>query len=267
MPALEQAQQQADEQRRDERTLAALALAAFLLALPDLRSELLLAVRHNRAPETATAGTFGKLSTTLTDTAIASYLMGRLRAIGHTTEALRKYHAGNPAVATDFLRTRNAVSEADLVALRAVYRPRVLDQLARLMVWLGRSMAETAAPAPGAPEETESALPARLDVLGLTAANPYSLTRVVEDVVHGAYDEGGISLDHDPLARQVLLGYEYVSQRDAKVRPTHRAADGDFAAVDDPHKLQYFSSLLQEPSCRCERVAIYGVPGTPPQLI
>jgi hypothetical protein len=57
----------------------------------------------------------------------------------------------------------------------------------------------------------------------------------------------------------VLKGWMYVTQRDERVRDTHRVLDGEVAAPEDAAKLALFEERLSDWNCRCELVPVYEV--------
>lgn len=100
--------------------------------------------------------------------------------------------------------------------------------------------------------------------------NFFVVDSIYNTTTHDAYQKGIRDINEEQPISKVLRGYQYVTMRDDRVRPTHREAgemNGGYAEKSNIERLTYFDKLLHDWGCRCTLVAIYGLPDEPVILL
>jgi SPP1 gp7 family putative phage head morphogenesis protein len=105
--------------------------------------------------------------------------------------------------------------------------------------------------------EAQKYLGERLDAAGLSGTNPYLLNTLVRTQIAIAYSAGQWNALQDPFIQQELWGYEIVTARDDRVRPTHAACDGMKLPKNDPTWNYLWPPLFGDYNCRCIVVEIW----------
>jgi len=93
-----------------------------------------------------------------------------------------------------------------------------------------------------------------LNKLGVTKANPHQIKTLYETAITRAYGKGRWDRDHTPKVWRLFWGYEYVTMRDDRVRPAHRALDRTTLPKNDPFWFKYWPPNGW--NCRCQVVQI-----------
>lgn len=90
--------------------------------------------------------------------------------------------------------------------------------------------------------------------LGYEKTNPHQIKTLYETAIARSYSKGRWDRDHSQGVWGLFWGYEYVTMRDDRVRPAHRALDGATLPKDDPFWLTYWPPNGW--NCRCIVVPI-----------
>ena len=239
--ASEASKVQAEKQERDRDLIASIALAGASGIEDQLR----------KAPDAldvpaAVKAALDDLVDVLVHSAEASFQRARQRMFEGFFEALDKdptlYHYVHENI-NDILSNSDRLPEGTALNLRAAWTEKAKDFVKTLIAYVMGKLAK-------APTKDSKGI---LIGLGLLE-NVFLLASVIDTFTHDAYQEGLIwSGQNDPV-HEILLGYEYVSMRDTRVRPRHRDEDGEFAYLDDAAKMKEFVRLLNDWGCRCTLV-------------
>lgn len=264
MAATKEAQEQARQQERDRAAVVALILASLPLwgeSLDALAARM--AAKQLRGTlEEELGQVFSFLPATLVNTAVAAALASRLRVLRRLLALLESRQDLRALWGT---RWRERLAEALRTSEEVAWRIR--NAVAHEVIERTQTLvAHVAARLRVQDISTTAEAIAALEAAGVRT-NPFAVQILLDAAAHDAYQEELQEVHEDPLIREILQGYEYVSMRDSRVRPTHRAADGTFVQPGDSSTLSYLNGLLQEWGCRCSLVPIYGNPHLPPQLI
>lgn len=95
----------------------------------------------------------------------------------------------------------------------------------------------------------------KLDSLGLTPNNPYTIESIVRTQNMIAHSAGRWQADQDPDVQEILWGYTYVTVGDDRVRPEHAALDGVTLPKNDPFWKKYWPPNGW--SCRCMTIPVF----------
>lgn len=246
---------QAKEQERDNDAIAAALLASLLFLVPRLRDAALQALADHADIATALAKVAEDyLPHALVNGALTAHAMAQARSITAAAPLLEEYgFTAGPGLPT-------------AAELLPVYMPLAVKEVATLLLWFDKEV--TAATA-GIEEPAERLRVGRerLEALGLRDQDPFSLQSAIYTITHRGYVDGVRDVGRGTGMRAILLGWEYVSQRDKKVRPAHVKFDGQFCDVGDDVMWETFQDHFEEPNCRCFPVPIFGKPGTRPVLV
>jgi len=103
-----------------------------------------------------------------------------------------------------------------------------------------------------------SRLAEAFEAAGITAEKPWLLETLTRTEVQKAYRAGAWQADRDPVLREYLIGYEYVTAGDLRVRPTHDLMDGSRAPLDHPiWSLWNPETGFTGYNCRCGILKVY----------
>jgi len=128
-------------------------------------------------------------------------------------------------------------------------------------------ISQTAAKGPPIRQGVTTILEA-IDKLGITNINPSQVKTLYTTSITQAFAEGKWIQDHTPQVWSKFWGYEYVTMRDDRVRPNHRAWDGTVLPKNDPFWAKYWPPNGW--NCRCQVIQIINKratwqPRNPPQ--
>lgn len=93
-----------------------------------------------------------------------------------------------------------------------------------------------------------------LRAIGYDKTNAFQIKTLYETAITRAYGKGQWDRYNSPRVWNLFWGYEYVTMRDDRVRPAHRALDGATLPKDDPFWVTYWPPNGW--NCRCIVVPI-----------
>lgn len=259
MAVSEKSQRTADEQERDRAAVAALALAWFWDHQDELVARIKVAVATGKGFEGIVQAVMDELTEQLAYAGVAAWSQARIRVAANVAKAvavspaLRKLFPKD--VRTYILEQLEAASEPE--KLLAVFEEEAKVFTDTLAAFLNSHLRQGMTP-----EEVEAALEAS----GL-AGGAYSIVSIYNTFTHDIYTDALRTFNVLEPVKSIFFGFEYVTMRDTRVRPTHRAADSLVAVAGDRETILRFAKLLADWGCRCTLVALYAVPGSKPKLV
>jgi SPP1 gp7 family putative phage head morphogenesis protein len=195
-----------------------------------------------RSPNMTLAGTVADIL--ITGNLVARWHALRI-AVPHV-ESFADVVSSNPSewtvpsivnTALQFLADKNAMTPQQYAAMRDTYRAAGFtiageteaDVLDRALQSLQRS-ARLGLSA----DDAGAALNRSLRAAGYDQLRPWHARLVAQMNYASAYGAGSWEQLHDPRIRGIIPAYRYVTMRDERVRPAHRAMEGHVAARTDP---------------------------------
>jgi SPP1 gp7 family putative phage head morphogenesis protein len=104
-----------------------------------------------------------------------------------------------------------------------------------------------------------SKLEAKLNSMGFTPQNSYTIENLFRTQSQLAYNAGKWETEQDPVIQELLWGYVYVTMNDDRVRPEHQVLEGVTLPKEHP-----FWKTAYPPngwSCRCVAIPIWNNEG------
>lgn len=197
------------------------------------------------------------ISGLFSDAMLAAHLSGRLQsmmnAARHRQKTQRRFGLYESAV--DFAAKRAQLSSDKISYLRGRYGDAAVNVMSSSIDPEIESVAKEATSEiirQGMHvREARNYLGKRLDAAGLSGTSPYLLNTLVRTQISIAYSAGQWNALQDPVIQQELWGYEIVTARDDRVRPTHENCDGMRLPKDDPTWNYLWPPLFGDYNCRC----------------
>jgi len=93
------------------------------------------------------------------------------------------------------------------------------------------------------------------DLAGITPVSSYTLENIFRTQTQMTYSAAKWQADQDPVVKEILWGYKYVTVGDDRVRPSHELLDGTTLPAGDPFWRTNFPPNGW--SCRCTAIELF----------
>lgn len=246
---------------RERDALIGKATAPTRHAMVNLRKNVIRAYRTGNDIGQAIREGFAVLHPQLQDAMAAGHLQGRYRVSLNATAAKRRIDAASLSVYDDalrFLSRRLVLTAAQTAALRAAYGADALASLAsasqHVNELVDRAVFEAVRQGLSTDAGTELIRRA-LDSAGVTLDNPFLAETIFRTQLNLAYSAGRQNAYEDPDIDEILVGFEYNTVGDDRVRPNHAAMDG--LVLPKSHPLWNSITPPNGWNCRCTLLEVF----------
>lgn len=246
---------------RERDALIGKATAPTRHAMVNLRKNVIRAYRTGNDIGQAIREGLAVLHPQLQDAMAAGHLQGRYRVALNATAAKRRIDGASLSVYDDalrFLSRRLVLTAAETAALRAAYGADALASLGsasrHVNELVDRAVFEAVRQGLTTDAGTELIRRA-LDSAGVTLDNPFLAETIFRTQLNLAYSAGRQNAYEDPDIDEILVGFEYNTVGDDRVRPNHAAMDGLVLPKDHP----LWNSIMPPNgwNCRCTVLEVF----------